>query len=90
MAKPQPDLQTEEAIESEDSDCAHFWNIESPNGPTSIGSCKVCGAIREFRNSIPGSAWDRGQGEARKRANALRQARSKGKQVAAGGRPPSR
>ena len=42
-----------------DSDCQHYWVIEQPNGPTSNGKCKVCGAIREFKNSIQGSGWDR-------------------------------
>ena len=42
-----------------DSDCQHYWVIEQPNGPTSNGKCKVCGSIREFKNSIQGSGWDR-------------------------------
>lgn len=42
-----------------DSDCQHYWVIEQPNGPTSNGRCKVCGSIREFKNSIQGSGWDR-------------------------------
>ena len=42
-----------------DSDCQHYWVIEQPNGPTSNGRCKVCGTIREFKNSIQGSGWDR-------------------------------
>ena len=32
-------------------DCAHYWVIESANGPTSRGTCKFCGEQREFRNS---------------------------------------
>jgi len=31
--------------------CAHYWVIESANGPTSRGVCKFCGEKREFRNS---------------------------------------
>ncbi len=42
-----------------DSDCQHYWVIEQPNGPTSNGRCKVCGTVREFKNSIQGSGWDR-------------------------------
>ena len=35
----------------EDSkDCAHFWVIETPQGPTSTGRCKYCGMVREFQN----------------------------------------
>ncbi|MCH7906982.1 MAG: hypothetical protein IIB26_06100 [Chloroflexi bacterium] len=33
------------------SECKHTWLIEPPNGPTSNGSCTVCGQTREFRNS---------------------------------------
>ena len=33
------------------SDCAHWWQIESPNGETSEGVCKHCGASRSFSNS---------------------------------------
>lgn len=31
----------------------HHWLIESPNGETSRGVCKICGATREFRNWLP-------------------------------------
>ncbi len=30
----------------------HTWAIESPNGKTSYGICKECGATKEFYNSI--------------------------------------
>jgi hypothetical protein len=33
--------------------CRHYWLIEPPNGPTSIGVCKICGATREFDNQLP-------------------------------------
>ena len=33
--------------------------IDSPNGPVSRGTCKVCGESSEFKNSIQGSGWDR-------------------------------
>lgn len=38
--------------------CMHYWLIESPNGPTSVGTCKLCGIEREFRNSIQVSNWE--------------------------------
>ncbi|MBI1885251.1 MAG: hypothetical protein HYS09_02885 [Chloroflexi bacterium] len=39
----------------EQEPCAHHWLIENPNGETSIGVCKYCGASREFRNyAAPG------------------------------------
>jgi len=49
----------EEAIGSPPGDCAeevtcrHHWLIEPPNGPTSTGVCKICGATREFDNQLP-------------------------------------
>ena len=30
--------------------CQHHWLIESPNGPVSIGVCRLCGAEKEFQN----------------------------------------
>lgn len=30
--------------------CVHWWIIETPNGPTSKGRCKLCGAEKVFRN----------------------------------------
>lgn len=39
--------------------CRHYWIIESPNGPTSRGVCKLCGAEKEFQNSFPESFWER-------------------------------
>lgn len=62
---------TQEAVET--TECTHHWQIESPNGPMSVGQCKRCGERREFNNSIQGSGWDR-QGSHNRR---LRQARSK-------------
>lgn len=28
----------------------HRWVIEEPNGPTSSGVCKECGATKQFKN----------------------------------------
>ena len=36
--------------------CVHHWEIAPAafdSGPTSEGVCRKCGAVREFRNSIP-------------------------------------
>ena len=30
--------------------CVHFWIIESPDGRTSHGVCKYCGAVNDFSN----------------------------------------
>ena len=38
--------------------CRHHWVIESPNGPSSIGICKRCGAVTESNNYLPYSPWD--------------------------------
>lgn len=35
--------------------CAHYWVIDSPDGPVSRGVCKHCGAAKEFHNSISSS-----------------------------------
>ena len=36
-----------------DSPCVHWFKIEPPAGPTSVGRCQRCGEEREFRNSEP-------------------------------------
>jgi len=33
--------------------CRHHWIIESPNGPTSRGRCRLCGDERDFTNWMP-------------------------------------
>lgn len=38
---------------------AHYWLIDSPDGPTSQGTCRHCGEKREFRNSTGGTDWNR-------------------------------
>ena len=38
--------------------CRHHWLIESPQGPTSMGMCKLCGAQREFSNSATDFLWE--------------------------------
>jgi hypothetical protein len=38
--------------------CKHHWVIESPRGALSEGHCKVCGEVREFRNSTTDYVWD--------------------------------
>ncbi|MFH1462532.1 MAG: hypothetical protein ABIG08_02500 [bacterium] len=39
------------------SQCVHYWIIEFPNGPTSLGTCQNCGEERQFRNSMEDSNW---------------------------------
>ncbi len=40
------------------AECYHHWIIESPNGPTSKGVCKYCGAEREFSNYWADLFWE--------------------------------
>ena len=40
------------AIESQFEMCPHHWVIDTPNGPTSVGTCKRCGERQEFVNSL--------------------------------------
>ena len=56
-----------------DSDCRHHWMIDRPNGPTSRGTCTLCGETSEFMNSIPGSGWDRESPQAKRARQARRQ-----------------
>jgi len=62
--RQQPNPETPEATD----ECAHFWRIDSPNGPVSTGVCSKCGEAREFTNSIPGTGWDRGTPESKRAA----------------------
>lgn len=39
--------------------CAHRWVIETPNGETSRGVCRTCGAEKEFPNSAEDGLWER-------------------------------
>jgi hypothetical protein len=32
--------------------------IETPHGATSIGRCKLCSEVREFRNSAADTLWE--------------------------------
>ncbi|MCS7206611.1 MAG: hypothetical protein NZ951_01555 [Dehalococcoidia bacterium] len=38
--------------------CRHKWVLEIPNGPTSRGTCRLCGEVREFRNYLTSSYWE--------------------------------
>lgn len=34
--------------------CNHHWDIDTPSGgSTSLGRCRFCREIREFRNAMP-------------------------------------
>ena len=38
--------------------CRHHWVIESPQGATSMGRCKICNELKEFRNSASDTVWE--------------------------------
>ena len=46
-----------EIVELEGSLCVHHWILGNPDGPTSMGSCKICGLEKEFANFFEGSSW---------------------------------
>ncbi len=56
-----PVVEREEVQEIEEQEaprCRHHWVIESPQGATSMGQCKVCGEVKEFRNSAADTLWE--------------------------------
>lgn len=40
--------------------CRHHWIIESPNGATSRGVCRLCGAVKVFVNTFADAGWEVG------------------------------
>jgi len=50
--------------------CPHHWIIERAAGPASKGKCRMCGAEREFDNSVEtwGGWTPRGQTRDKKEA----------------------
>ena len=61
--------------------CTHYWKIQTPQGPTSMGHCHHCGETAEFKN-VPDEllmtmySHNRASRDARKRAGALSRERS--------------
>ena len=47
------------AIETLSGMCPHHWVIDTPNGPTSVGTCKMCGEKQEFMNSLMSVGWEK-------------------------------
>lgn len=48
----------EEQVRVIETQCRHHWVIEAPQGATSHGVCKRCGAQREFSNSVSDTVWE--------------------------------
>ena len=34
--------------------CQHYWVIPPATGPVGVGTCKKCGEVKTFANSMPG------------------------------------
>jgi hypothetical protein len=47
-----------ESGNDDNSGCVHVWLIDPPNGPTSGGTCDLCGEVKQFKNSYEISYWD--------------------------------
>lgn len=58
-ARPAPVAEPQPQIEEVGPVCAHRWRIESPNGETSHGVCRICGAERDFPNAAEDGLWER-------------------------------
>ncbi len=41
------------AASAPDASHPHHWCITEANGPTSVGVCRICAEVREFKNWIP-------------------------------------
>ena len=37
--------------------CAHHWVIQAATGPMSSGFCRICGAVKEFKNYVDATYW---------------------------------
>ena len=47
-------------MEKSGTKCAHHWVIDTPSGPTSSGTCILCGEHRDgFKNHIEEKSWMR-------------------------------
>ncbi len=53
-----PKTTTEKRLSRGKRECTHYWVIETPQGPTSMGRCKFCGAVSEFKNYVPFPSWE--------------------------------
>ena len=40
------------------TDHAHYFVLEPPSGKTSLGTCRICGAVRTFKNSFDDKAQE--------------------------------
>ena len=57
IAKTRPGVKRQ-SDESPKDGCTHYWIIETPTGSFSHGTCKLCGADKEFKNFVFYSPWE--------------------------------
>lgn len=43
--------------DSDFQECQHHWVIQEADGPISSGMCRLCGALKEFKNYLEASHW---------------------------------
>jgi len=41
----------------DDEPCSHYWLLETPKGPWSLGTCKKCSKIDAFKNTVENTGW---------------------------------
>ena len=52
-------------------ECSHHWVIQDGDGPTSAGVCRLCGALKEFKNYMEASLWGDDKSKSDPRPNLL-------------------
>ena len=56
MAITQVPKHTTQSLEISEG-CCHHWVISAPDGPVSIGTCRICSETREFKNFVESFQW---------------------------------
>ena len=56
MAITQVSNQITESLEISEG-CCHHWVISAPEGPVSVGKCRICSETREFKNFVESFQW---------------------------------
>lgn len=54
-------------LKIEKQECVHYWLIDSPDGPTSMGKCLYCGEKRRFINAFSKALEGIGEGNGKVR-----------------------
>jgi hypothetical protein len=48
------------------NNCIHYWKIDPPKGPTSLGVCSKCGDFQTFNNESEVTLWSRAEKQRKK------------------------